>query len=92
MRLVCCGTSLSSSGVTCPSRACKVPRLLAAGAFAVAWNAFVAFWTVSAIASGGVLIALFSLPFWFAGALLIHFLLEAVIVMYTRAFMLYNGT
>jgi hypothetical protein len=38
------------------------------------------------------LIALFSLPFWFAGALLIHFLLEAVIVMYTRAFMLYNGT
>jgi hypothetical protein len=33
-------------------------------------NAFVAFWTVGAVASGGVLFALFSLPFWFAGATL----------------------
>lgn len=38
------------------------------GAFAVAWNAFVAFWTFSALASGGVLFALFSAPFWWAGA------------------------
>ena len=37
------------------------------GAFAVAWNAFVAFWTVGALAGGGILFALFSLPFWFAG-------------------------
>ena len=37
------------------------------GAFALAWNAFVAFWTVGALAGGGVLFALFSLPFWFAG-------------------------
>ncbi|WIA18005.1 hypothetical protein OEZ85_009492 [Tetradesmus obliquus] len=37
------------------------------GLFAVAWNAFVAFWTFSAIASGGILFALFSAPFWFAG-------------------------
>lgn len=37
------------------------------GLFAVAWNAFVAFWTFSALASGGVLFALFSAPFWFAG-------------------------
>eukprot|EP00879_Flechtneria_rotunda_P010283 GHRR01010750.1.p1 GENE.GHRR01010750.1~~GHRR01010750.1.p1 ORF type:complete len:629 (+),score=211.09 GHRR01010750.1:70-1956(+) len=37
------------------------------GLFALAWNAFVAFWTVSAIASGGILFALFSAPFWFAG-------------------------
>lgn len=37
------------------------------GAFAIAWNAFVAFWTVGALAGGGVLFALFSLPFWFAG-------------------------
>ncbi|KAF6262994.1 kinase-like domain-containing protein [Scenedesmus sp. NREL 46B-D3] len=37
------------------------------GIFAVAWNAFVAFWTFSAIASGGILFALFSAPFWFAG-------------------------
>lgn len=37
------------------------------GAFALAWNAFVAAWTVGALASGGILFALFSLPFWFAG-------------------------
>ncbi|KIZ02988.1 serine/threonine protein kinase, partial [Monoraphidium neglectum] len=37
------------------------------GVFAVAWNAFVAFWTFSALASGGILFALFSAPFWFAG-------------------------
>jgi hypothetical protein len=40
---------------------------LGTGLFAVAWNAFVAFWTFSALASGGVLFALFSAPFWFAG-------------------------
>jgi hypothetical protein len=39
-----------------------------AGLFALAWNGFVAFWTFSALASGGVLFALFSAPFWFAGA------------------------
>ncbi|KAI8466261.1 MAG: kinase-like domain-containing protein [Monoraphidium minutum] len=37
------------------------------GVFAVAWNAFVAFWTFSALASGGILFALFSAPFWYAG-------------------------
>ena len=37
------------------------------GAFAVAWNGFVAFWTIGALASGGVLMGLFSLPFWAAG-------------------------
>lgn len=41
---------------------------LGVGAFALAWNAFVAFWTISAIASGGLFFALFSAPFWFAGA------------------------
>lgn len=40
---------------------------LSTGLFAVVWNAFVAFWTFSALASGGVLFALFSAPFWFAG-------------------------
>lgn len=38
------------------------------GAFALVWNAFVAFWTVGALAGGGVLFALFSIPFWLAGA------------------------
>ncbi|GMH36972.1 hypothetical protein BSKO_04845 [Bryopsis sp. KO-2023] len=38
------------------------------GSFAVAWNAFVLFWTVSAFtAGGGLLPLLFSLPFWAAG-------------------------
>ena len=37
------------------------------GAFALAWNAFVAFWTVGALAGGGILFAAFSLPFWIAG-------------------------
>jgi serine/threonine protein kinase len=40
----------------------------ALGGFALAWNSFVAFWTVSALASGGgLLMAAFSIPFWFAG-------------------------
>jgi len=43
----------------------------ATGGFAIAWNAFVAFWTVSALAGGGILFALFSVPFWFAGVSLI---------------------
>jgi hypothetical protein len=43
----------------------------ATGGFAIAWNAFVAFWTVSALAGGGILFALFSVPFWFAGASLL---------------------
>ena len=37
------------------------------GGFALAWNSFVAFWTISALAGGGILFALFSIPFWFAG-------------------------
>ncbi|GFR48227.1 hypothetical protein Agub_g10088, partial [Astrephomene gubernaculifera] len=37
------------------------------GTFALAWNAFVAVWTVGAIASGGLLFAAFSAPFWVAG-------------------------
>ena len=37
------------------------------GAFALIWNGFVATWTVGALAGGGVLFALFSLPFWWAG-------------------------
>ena len=40
------------------------------GAFAIAWNAFVGFWTVGAFTGGGILFALFSLPFWAAGAML----------------------
>ena len=37
------------------------------GGFAIAWNSFVAFWTFSAVASGGIIFGLFSLPFWIAG-------------------------
>jgi len=36
--------------------------------FAIAWNTFTAFWTASALAAGGGLVmAAFSIPFWFAG-------------------------
>lgn len=35
--------------------------------FALTWNAFVASWTITAFSSGGVLFALFSLPFWVTG-------------------------
>jgi hypothetical protein len=35
--------------------------------FALTWNAFVASWTITALTSGGVLFALFSLPFWVTG-------------------------
>ncbi|KAI8108682.1 hypothetical protein M9435_005099 [Picochlorum sp. BPE23] len=41
---------------------------LATGGFALFWNGFVAFWTASALASGGIVFALFSIPFWLAGA------------------------
>jgi len=37
------------------------------GGFALFWNAFVAVWTVSALAGGGILMGLFSIPFWAAG-------------------------
>ncbi|KAJ7527117.1 hypothetical protein O6H91_16G038000 [Diphasiastrum complanatum] len=38
------------------------------GSFAVAWNAFLLFWTGSAIRGGApVIFTLFSLPFWFVG-------------------------
>ena len=40
---------------------------MVSGGFAVFWNAFVAVWTVGALAGGGVLMALFSIPFWAAG-------------------------
>lgn len=42
------------------------------GTFAVVWNAFVATWTVTALASGGALFALFSVPFWWAGKELVE--------------------
>ncbi len=44
---------------------------LSTGAFALAWNGFVAFWTISALAGGGILFALFSIPFWLAGGSLL---------------------
>ena len=56
---------------TAPGRAPAGPRRSGAtyiAGFAVAWNSFVAFWTASALASGGGLIfAAFSIPFWLAG-------------------------
>uniref|UniRef100_A0A061QWW9 non-specific serine/threonine protein kinase n=1 Tax=Tetraselmis sp. GSL018 TaxID=582737 RepID=A0A061QWW9_9CHLO len=45
---------------------------LAGGAFAVTWNLFVAYWTVGALAGGGLIFAAFSAPFWVAGAQLLR--------------------
>lgn len=53
--------------VTIPPKGFFNADTLMTGSFAVAWNAFVAVWTAGALASGGLLMALFSLPFWFAG-------------------------
>jgi serine/threonine protein kinase len=46
------------------------PALLFIGAFAIAWNSFIIFWTsivLSAPFPGNLFFALFSLPFWAAG-------------------------
>ncbi|MEW5312551.1 MAG: hypothetical protein WDW38_004178 [Sanguina aurantia] len=48
--------------------------------FALAWNAFVAFWTFGALASGGILFALFSAPFWLAGVQLGRTALGGVLI------------
>jgi hypothetical protein len=40
---------------------------ISTGGFALFWNGFVAVWTAGALASGGILFALFSIPFWAAG-------------------------
>jgi len=36
------------------------------------WNLFVAYWTVGALAGGGILFAAFSAPFWVAGVRLLQ--------------------
>jgi eukaryotic-like serine/threonine-protein kinase len=44
-------------------------QVLSSGAFALAWNGFVGFWTLGVLTGGASsAMALFSLPFWFAGA------------------------
>jgi hypothetical protein len=48
------------------------PATVATGGFALVWNAFVATWTVSALAGGGILFAAFSIPFWLAGGALVR--------------------
>jgi hypothetical protein len=48
--------------------------MLFTGAFAIAWNSFILFWTIGALAApfpANVPFALFSLPFWFAGFFMI---------------------
>lgn len=37
------------------------------GTFAVAWNAFIVFWTATAIRGGAGVMSLFSIPFWVVG-------------------------
>ncbi|AFY44559.1 serine/threonine-protein kinase [Nostoc sp. PCC 7107] len=50
------------------------PSMLFTGAFAIAWNSFILFWTINAIAVPfpiNVPFVLFSLPFWSAGFVMI---------------------
>ncbi|KAL6757530.1 kinase-like domain-containing protein [Haematococcus lacustris] len=53
--------------VTIPPKGLLNLEAASSAGFAVVWNAFVLAWTVGALAGGGVLFALFSAPFWFAG-------------------------
>lgn len=44
-------------------------KTASSGAFALAWNGFVGFWTIGAVTGGApFLFSLFSIPFWYAGA------------------------
>ena len=66
-RVICERTGRSKLLLVVPPRGLTPGATYIAG-FAVAWNSFVAFWTASALASGGGLIfAAFSIPFWLAG-------------------------
>lgn len=65
--MICERTGRSKLLLVVPPRGLTPGATYIAG-FAVAWNSFVAFWTASALASGGGLIfAAFSIPFWLAG-------------------------
>ncbi|KAK9822343.1 hypothetical protein WJX74_010055 [Apatococcus lobatus] len=62
-----CSRSGTNLVIDIPPAKLLAGERIGTASFAVAWNAFVAFWTVSAIASGGALFAAFSAPFWVAG-------------------------
>jgi serine/threonine protein kinase len=51
------------------------PSMLFLGSFAIAWNSFILFWTIGALSAPfpmSLPFALFSLPFWAAGAFLMY--------------------
>lgn len=55
----------------------RSPALWFSGGFTVFWLGFVAFWTVSALAMGApIFFAMFSLPFWIVGFVMIRVLLK----------------
>ncbi len=47
------------------------PEVLMMGGFCVAWCSFIALWTAGVVWAGVPLIAVFSIPFWAAGAFLV---------------------
>ena len=66
-RVICERVGSSKLRLVIPPKGLTPGGTYVAG-FALAWNSFVAFWTVSALASGGgLLFAAFSIPFWLAG-------------------------
>lgn len=52
----------------------QIPRF----GFSIVWLGFVAFWTTMAI-QGGLFFALFSIPFWFTGFLMLYGLLKTAL-------------
>ncbi|MCC5644973.1 serine/threonine protein kinase [Nostoc sp. CHAB 5824] len=52
------------------------PSIVFTGLFAIAWNSFILLWTISALSiitfPGNIPFALFSLPFWGAGFLMVY--------------------
>ncbi|MBD2495677.1 serine/threonine-protein kinase [Nostoc sp. FACHB-280] len=59
--------------ITIPSKGFDISILYGAG-FAIAWNCFTLFWTITVMISAfpvGILVALFSIPFWSGGLAMI---------------------
>jgi len=64
-RLALAGRTLT---IDCPPEPLLTGDRAGAAAFALVWNGTIAAWTATALAAGALGAALFSLPFWIAGA------------------------
>ncbi len=70
-----------------PAGGFKSPGFWASGGFAVFWLGFVAFWTFSAITMGApIFFAMFSLPFWAVGIILVRLLVKPALTSVSATF------